>query len=260
MPFPALPGKQDRAIQLTRRLGVYPPGWYPAADCAASRALALLFAPHGYNNPVKYTDPTGHIVCDEMKKDNECINYEQEDKELQNKLRHFNQPQMTKQEDMVTVGFLGMTAQVSPGEYELLLNEKGNIDYALLYRMRQIQQRALNVTADLFPNLPNQHNDPADAFRHAYWNMLLTQEFGSDFARSFTNAHETGFSYIPNREEAFMDLYNNGVGRDIALLNPRANDDETQDLIMEALYQGDLYVWDGSDMYYSDRCPICIFP
>jgi hypothetical protein len=60
MPFPALPVKQDRAIQLTRQLGVYPPGLYPAADCGASHALALLFATHGYNNPVKYNDPTGH--------------------------------------------------------------------------------------------------------------------------------------------------------------------------------------------------------
>jgi hypothetical protein len=36
------------------------PGWYPAADCGASHALALLLATHAYNNPVKYTDPSGH--------------------------------------------------------------------------------------------------------------------------------------------------------------------------------------------------------
>jgi hypothetical protein len=66
MPFPALPVKHDRAIQLTRQLGVYPPGWYPAADCAVSRALALLLATHGYNNPVKYTDPSGHKPCDDQ--------------------------------------------------------------------------------------------------------------------------------------------------------------------------------------------------
>ena len=64
MPFPALPVKQDRAIQLTRQLGVYSPGWYPAADCAASRALALLLATHGFNNPVNTVDPSGHYGKD----------------------------------------------------------------------------------------------------------------------------------------------------------------------------------------------------
>jgi hypothetical protein len=79
MPFPALPGRQDRAIQLTRQLGVYPPGWSlcaprrPAAYCAASRALALLLATHGYNNPVNSIDPTGHVACSGWDINGDCI-------------------------------------------------------------------------------------------------------------------------------------------------------------------------------------------
>jgi hypothetical protein len=72
MPFPALPVKQDRAIQLTRQLGVYSPGWYPAADCGASHALALLLATHGFNNPVNTIDPTGHRTTECGQNGSEC--------------------------------------------------------------------------------------------------------------------------------------------------------------------------------------------
>ena len=38
----------------------YKPGRGPAADVHS----ALLFAPHGLNNPSRYTDPSGHRICD----------------------------------------------------------------------------------------------------------------------------------------------------------------------------------------------------
>ena len=159
---------------------------------------------------------------------------------------------------MITVGFI-VTDQVSPAEYELLLNEKGNVDYGLLWQMYRVQQNALDTAAELFPGM-RLHNDPADAFRHAYWNALMTREFGVDFARSFTTAHETGYAPYPNREEVFMDLHNNSVGRDIAISSLDSSDEELQQLVMDALLNGDLYVWDGTDIYFSNTCPVCIFP
>jgi RHS repeat-associated protein len=38
------------------------------------------------NNPVKYTDPTGHIACDDMDDKGRCINYEQQNRRLYSKL------------------------------------------------------------------------------------------------------------------------------------------------------------------------------
>ena len=40
----------------------YKPGRGPAADVHS----ALLFAPHGLNNPVKYIDPSGHYTCSDI--------------------------------------------------------------------------------------------------------------------------------------------------------------------------------------------------
>ncbi len=49
----------------------------------------------------------------------------------------------------------------------------------------------------------------ADAFRHAYWNVLDSAEFGPNITKIFTNAHEAFSSGLPKT----MDLYNNQKGR-----------------------------------------------
>lgn len=81
------------------------------------------------------------------------------------------------------------------------------------------------------------HND---AFRHAYWNALLTKNFGADWTRQFTTAHE-GLPGNGAVREA-MDLYNNEVGRSIAQLHPNASDAELATLVKAALDNGQLVV------------------
>ena len=49
-----------------------------------------------------------------------------------------------------------------------------------------------------------------DAFRHTYWSARLAQEYGPDWARAFTTAHEGAPGNPANREA--MDLYNNSIG------------------------------------------------
>ncbi|ATY32166.1 DUF6973 domain-containing protein [Sphingomonas psychrotolerans] len=83
-----------------------------------------------------------------------------------------------------------------------------------------------------------------DAFRHAYWNARLTAEFGENWTKEFTTAHE-GLPGNGAVREA-MDLYNNEVGRRIAVENPNASPAELADLVQKALDHGELMVVDRS--------------
>lgn len=78
-----------------------------------------------------------------------------------------------------------------------------------------------------------------DAFRHAYWNALMTDKYGAGFANAFATAHE-GIGGPANREA--MDLYNNNIGRQIALANPGASADELASKVSAAIDDGKLIV------------------
>jgi hypothetical protein len=91
-----------------------------------------------------------------------------------------------------------------------------------------------------------------DAFRHAYWSARLTQEYGTDWARAFTTAHEGLPGNVANREA--MDLYNNSVGIEIGAANRNATPKELAQLIEQAVSQGKTVVMqsDGK-LQWSDR-------
>ncbi|MBN6040395.1 hypothetical protein [Amycolatopsis sp. 195334CR] len=89
-----------------------------------------------------------------------------------------------------------------------------------------------------------------DAFRHAYWNALMTRSFGEHSAEAVGTGHERRpDDPVPDtppqfaeRQEA-MDLYNNQVGRDIATaLGPGASDAEVRATIEQAIRDGKLVV------------------
>jgi len=207
------------------------------------------------NNPIKFVDPSGHIACDDTDENGKCINYEQNQKRLENSLKRYKEVNKVKEEDMKEVRMLGQSTFITPGEYELLLNSDGEINNWRLFQMGSLARHALNTTAQLFPG-ESLHNSRADAFRHAYWNALMTQTFGADYAQAFTTAHESSPDSI--REEQFMDLHNNAVGRAIGSANPYMRPEMLQKLVMNALTNGDLYVWDGQNIYFSDDCPTCV--
>jgi Domain of unknown function (DUF6973) len=81
-----------------------------------------------------------------------------------------------------------------------------------------------------------------DAFRHCFWNARLTKEFGFEWTRQFTTAHEALPGNTASREA--MDLYNNEVGRQIAKDNPKASVDELAKLVRKAVDDGKLIVVD----------------
>lgn len=94
-----------------------------------------------------------------------------------------------------------------------------------------------------------------DAFRHAYWNALMTKRLGSEFTEAFTTAHE-GAPGNPADREA-MDLYNNELGRRIAEANPDASEDRLAQLVYEAIQNGEAVVIDQSgNLAWSDQVPV----
>ena len=67
-------------------------------------------------------------------------------------------------------------------------------------------------------------NNIRDAFRHVYWNAILTDDFGFNFCKEFADAHEYGPIMTDNditlgEAQAFdMDLLNNEAGRSAGIM------------------------------------------
>ncbi|MDP2160604.1 MAG: hypothetical protein Q8K02_08995, partial [Flavobacterium sp.] len=71
-------------------------------------------------------------------------------------------------------------------------------------------------------------DDVSDAFRHAYWNAIMTRDIGYDFAKEIADNHELNRDN-PGEKARQMDLWNNKVGRDIGqkLKDERIMDDDS---------------------------------
>jgi hypothetical protein len=102
----------------------------------------------------------------------------------------------------------------------------------------------------------NATDNDRDAFRHAYWNALMTLEFGEESAERVATAHEA----LPDetshdtRAEA-MDLYNNQVGREIAVsLGPNATREDLRLAVEQAVRDGKLVSFneDKSELVHTD--------
>ncbi len=82
-------------------------------------------------------------------------------------------------------------------------------DYPLrILRIVEISNFASSVAEE-------QKGNASDAFRHVIWSYLLAREFGSDFSKMVTDAHEIG-SVTNTKDEHIMDYTNNAVGRGYA--------------------------------------------
>ena len=73
---------------------------------------------------------------------------------------------------------------------------------------KYLTELAVSKTEELYPN-QSHYQDDGDAFRHTYWSALLARNFGDEFSRNLTNAHE---SSEPDGIDKTMDLHNNSNG------------------------------------------------
>lgn len=103
------------------------------------------------------------------------------------------------------------------------------------------------------------HDGHANAFRHAYWNALMAQRFGEEWAADFATAHERDPGAHPT--PVAMDLYNNEVGRRIAVENPDASAEELEQLVVRAVENGEMVVVDeDKQLTYSNETPVGEWP
>ena len=100
----------------------------------------------------------------------------------------------------------------------------------------RLSDDAKDMARNLFPGAVLR-NDTADAFRHALWSFLMTRELGPEMAKRFGDAHEIS---KPNPDgERLMDLYNNHMGRVLAL-DPKNKGRPAEDVIKEAIHNRQL--------------------
>jgi hypothetical protein len=121
-----------------------------------------------------------------------------------------------------------------------------------LKKFQEIREQAEQAAEERFTGSQDFTDDQADAFRHTYWNALLTKEFGEEWTAEFTTAHERNPANLAAAEA--MDLHNNSIGRSIAVANPNASEDLLAELVGQAVADGRTVVIDGSgNLIYSDQ-------
>lgn len=99
--------------------------------------------------------------------------------------------------------------------------------------------------------------DPAggqiDAFRHAFWMCLLTQNIGWRRAKKLGKAHEKGNykdfkkhrkeeGILPDKISSDMDIANNDVGIQLGMDYPHVSRDSVKQIIIEKIKAGELLI------------------
>lgn len=120
-----------------------------------------------------------------------------------------------------------------------MIDSRGGPIFAAMFKA-DVYDKAIAVANERRPSHGNGNDDHNDAFRHAYWNALMVREYGAEWAEKFATAHEAVPGNPPEREA--MDLYNNEVGRKIAIAHPTATPEELADLVDNAVARGDTVV------------------
>ena len=98
---------------------------------------------------------------------------------------------------------------------------------------------------ELYPNTYQFDANQANAFKHAMWNAVMTDKIGEKRAKKFADAHEAPYLKI-QPELCKMDLFNNEMGRQIAIKYAGQGYDVFAQKIQEAITGGEAYVimWD----------------
>jgi hypothetical protein len=149
------------------------------------------------------------------------------------------------------------TIEVGPFKEELTAREKqiwDRLSAADKLTFAKAKHDAEQAATSRFPGDANTGTQ-RDAFRHAYWSARLARDFGPEFARQFTTAHEGNpdpghYRAVQER----MDLYNNEAGREIAQANPGLGNDQLADRVEQAVRTGrTVGIKDKREIWSSDQ-------
>lgn len=99
---------------------------------------------------------------------------------------------------------------------------------------------ATTMTKTIFSG--NGKGDKSDAFRHAYWQALNTQDVGVEFTEKWSDAHEYSTPSNEVTNHLYMDIHNNNVGIEVGKNNPDATPDELKMLILDKIKNGELLI------------------
>ncbi|UHJ57052.1 hypothetical protein LT337_09585 [Mycolicibacterium fortuitum] len=146
-------------------------------------------------------------------------------------------------------------ADLTAGEYALVAELGATQGPMAVWDFFDIKSAAEEEAINRFPPpAPLATSDNrTDAFRHTYWNALMTQRFGEEWTRQFATAHERRPGEPAPREA--MDLYNNEIGRQIGMTHPNASTEELADLVGSAVRNGDTVIvsMDGRGLEWSSN-------
>ncbi len=93
-------------------------------------------------------------------------------------------------------------------------------------------------------DMPGVHNGIGDAYRHAYWSALNSQDDGAGKAISFGLAHERSTPNNPYNEKQ-MDLNNNAWGATYASNHPNFTFNDFTSAINDAVANGSISIIEG---------------
>jgi RHS repeat-associated protein len=203
-------------------------------------------------NPATLVDPDGHWACKldredcaemvrQKKLDRILHDYQVDEDPVQNVIWHphldffFFHHRLTDEDKDVNI--TGRERDLLDTLPAWRWQDINNIKTAAQDAANQGQvDHSLRIKAD------GDNDGHADALRHAYASALLTQSFGADFTEQFTTAHEGVKDNAAAREA--MDLYNNSIGRQIAIEHPRASPEELKTAVLDAINSGRMVVID----------------
>lgn len=124
---------------------------------------------------------------------------------------------------LAAAGIFDTFADLTPAEKELVLRNPYKA-----YKSKAAAENAVAATGALFTG--SRYLTRADAFRHSYWNWLMSKCCTVEWATAFATAHE---SEVPNNDDKRMDLNNNMIGRRLFLKAPQSTAAEAQAALLD---------------------------
>lgn len=133
--------------------------------------------------------------------------------------------------------YKGLVNAFAPEAYKRLTDDEKSFVKNSPFVAWDFKTAADEATAEAKKRFPDSlHNGSGDAFRHAYWNALMTKARGPELAKQYADAHENFPGNDPN--EKTMDLINNSLGRLIGVASRNSDNRLLADLVEQALKDG----------------------